>query len=402
MTTYAPVFRRWRPVLIILLIVIIAIFGIHNLRTMIANVNTPPVWDFQLFWIFGRASAHGLNPYDQANLIQEAQPLGTLNQMISELYFFHLPPTLFLFAPLGWFEDVHTAYLVWYVFHTAILIVDILLLWRLFLDSDKFSLLFCAAFVLSFFPTRSNIVVGQLNFLMMFFLLLFWAEREKPRSGLWLALGIITKPIMAFVLLYVVLRGQWKSLAIGLLSLIALSAGTILVYGPEMFFDYFLSNPVAEKMPNYLYVEIGNQSLLGVVLRAGNFDFQTGSPILYLPYLIPTILLTAVTAWFVYRLDGAKDELALSLVVVLALIIYPKALWHYSFILLTPLLFVWHERKQFPGGNWGAGVFIALNFIIVYIDKGSFTFAAFVMLWAAFAVLAIQHLKQPRKKAAPA
>ncbi len=369
---------------------------------MVANIEVPPVWDFQLFWIYGRASAHGLNPYEQENLIQEAQPLGTLDQMISELYFFYAPQSLFLFAPLGWFEDIHVAYLIWYIVHTIILIVDIILLWRLFLGKDAIWLLFCVAFVLSFFPTRSNIVVGQINFLMLTFLLLFWADREKPRAGLWLALGIITKPIVAIVLLYILFRGRWKGLAVCVISLALISAATILVYGSDMFFNYFLSNPVADKMPNYLYLEIGNQSLLGVVLRAVKFDFQNGSPIFYLPYLIPTFILTAVSGWLVFRLDESRSELALSIVIVLALLIYPKALWHYSFILLAPLLYIWRERLSFPGKNRGAGIFIALIFLLVYIAKGNFTFVALILMWVAFVFIAFQNLRHPHKIAAPA
>jgi len=359
-------------------------FTARNLLTMRDNIDSPPEFDFQFFWIFGRVLQAGLNPYEQANLLPVAAQLGSSAEFVRELYCFHLPPTLFLFAPLGWF-DIHTASLVWYVVNSAILLLDIVLLWKMFMQPSSGALLLVsAAMVMTFFPVRSNIVIGQLDFLQLLTLLLFWRDRQRPRAGLWLALGMFVKPIMAILLLYVILRQRWRVLAAFIGSVIVLSALTILVFGSTTFWSFFSLNPLSN-MPASLYTEMVNQSLLAVILRVTQADIAQASPIMNPVFLATAFILTAITMWITYQLSDHHDEWALALVLSLSLLVYPKALWHYSSMLLVPLFLVWRDRHMIPGGVWTAAAFIGAIYLLVFVAKGEMSFLANMTAWIFFA-----------------
>jgi len=144
----------WKTCCTILLSIIVLVFVGYVVNTIRINVANPPRWDFHLFWTFGRASAAGLDPYDHQNLLTIVSPLDPPPILIEELYFFHEPPTLFLFAPLGWFSEIKTAALFWYLVNAVFLVLVIVMLWRQFSDQRSYlDLLFVSSLVLTFYPT---------------------------------------------------------------------------------------------------------------------------------------------------------------------------------------------------------------------------------------------------------
>src|SRR4029078_6970752 len=94
------------------------------------------------------------NPYNSDHLKQLALPMNPSKEFMAELYLFQTPPTLFIFAPLGWF-DIHTAYLLWYLVQSAMIILDVILLWKIFQpDSGLIGLALTAALVVMLRSTR--------------------------------------------------------------------------------------------------------------------------------------------------------------------------------------------------------------------------------------------------------
>lgn len=367
-----------------LMIGVFIVSGTRLLIVMRDNIETPPEWDFELFWLFGRASALGLNPYQQENLLSLAEPLNPSDFLVAELYYFHAPPTLFLFAPLGWFEDIHAAYAVWYGFHVLMMALSIRLMWRIFMaDGNRMGLLLVATLVCVFSSTTDNFILGQVNFLLLALLLLFQRDYPSPRAGLWIGLGIMVKPILLFIPLFLLLRRQWKVIGTLIGTLGILSILTILVYGAEMFFMFFTNNTIANNMPNYLYTEIGNQSLLGAILRLMQFDFSRGSPYFQPLLIVAAGLVTLITGWYLYRLGTAYDDWGISLTIAFALVIFPKTLWHYSVLLLIPIGLFWHKRSSLPGMVWAVGSVIFLLFILVYYESGTYSIFANLLAWSS-------------------
>jgi len=363
-----------------ILLGIILTFGLNIVRLMRWNVQLPPEWDFHLFWVFGRVASQGLNPYDQENLLQAAASLHPSRELLNELFFFHPPPTLLLFLPLGWF-DIQSAYFLWYCAQAIVLFVDLFLIWKLFLrDAGIQGALFVLCLVVLLRSTFMTVAFGQTNFMVLLMVLLYWRDWKSARGGVWLALGIAVKPVLVFLLLFPALRRRWGALGVaaatgGLLLLVSAIA-----FGPEIVPSYFSHNPVVNDLPTYLYIEDMNQSLLATILRLSHYDPSGGSPYANPVFLVTSTLLVVVSCWMTMRLKEEDAPWGLSLILVLSLLIFPKTLEHYALLLIAPMAMLWSLRSQVPGGAIGSGVGIVLVLALVNA-RAPMVFVAMALAW---------------------
>jgi hypothetical protein len=273
--------------------------------------------------------------------------------------------------------------------HATILVLVIILLWKTFLgESGLMGLALAAALVFMIRATLSTLAFGQTNFLVLLMLLLFWRDRERERGGIWLALGIFTKPFLAFLLVYLLLQRHWRAIASTIFALAAISLLSIVVFGPATFSSYFTANPVA-KMPDYVYTEMLNQSLLATILRLTEYDFSDTSPLTYPTFIALTLILAGITSWLVYRLDASHADWMLALTLSLALLLYPATLEHYSVLLIVPILLLWTHRQELIGGLWGVVVFITLTYVLISYRGGNYVFFATALNWFVLAGIGI-------------
>lgn len=377
---YRSLAAKWRILFAGFMAVVVGISGIRIGQIIRANVAHPPEWDFLIFWLNGRVADQGLNFYEPEHVWQLVQEHQFPFDRPTEVSFFYPPQTMFLFMPLGWF-GLQTAHWLWYVFSVGVLVANIILLWRIFLrGSGRGGLLLVAALVFTLKATSMTVYFAQTNFIVLLMLLLFWHERGRRRSGIWLALGISTKPVLAILPMYLVLRRNWRVLASTLAALAVISSLAVLTFGPQTSFSYFTSNPIG----HYFYDDPINASLLGAVLHltGGN----ASSPLLQPVFVLLSLLLTAVTGWLVFRLDADHADWALSLTLVLALLVYPATLEHYSLLLIAPLLLFWAHRRQFSGGVWSIAGFMTLEYALI---RSHCVFTATALIWCVSAGIGI-------------
>lgn len=398
---YTKLSRYWQAALMGLTLAMLIVSVGRVIKTMGTNIVDPPEWDFTLYWLYGRVTALGMNPYNSDHLRQLALPMHLSKEFMAELYLFQTPPTLFIFAPLGWF-DIRTAYLLWYLVQGAMIALDVILLWKIFQpDSGLTGLALTATLVLILRSTRSTVFLGQLNFMVLFLLLLFWRDRERNLGGIWLALGILVKPVLVFLSLYLVLRRKWHVAATMVGTFIVVSIITMLIFGPALFLGYFTANPIIEKMPNSMYTETINQSLLATVLRLTKYDLNNRSPYTQPLFLFLATFLAVITGWLVARLDTAHSDWAVGLTSVFALLIFPKTLEHYSVLLIATLLLVWMHRQKLAGGAWGAALFIMLEYALISYPQGDLVFVAIALNWVILAGVCIWVLMRKQNQIVP-
>src|SRR5439155_13027080 len=212
-----------------------------------------------------------------------------------------------------------------YALQIAALLLSIELLHRLFLSgSGMWGLGLAAILVFSLRGTWSTINFGQTNFLVLLFLLLYWRDRKIPRAGVWLALGIFVQLYVVLVLLYPLLRRQWSVLAYTVVSSLLLAAASLAVLGPTTFVSYFTLDP-ASHLPNWVYMERINQSLLAVILRSSNTEMRSVFLFSQPLYLILASYINSVISYLVYRARHDSDW-GLAFVLATALLIYPGSL----------------------------------------------------------------------------
>jgi hypothetical protein len=366
-----------------LLIVICSIYALQFVQTMKTNVETPSEWDFIGFWLHGSTAAQGQNFYDPQFAQQLSQDMTLSSPFRTEIVdvgFWYPPPSIFLFLPLGWF-DLQTALIFWYVMQSVILGLTIVLLWKWLLrEQGWIGLLGVTSLVFMMRPTLLTLQFAQTNYLLLLTLVLFLVDKDKPRSGVWLALSILVKPFMGALVLYLVIRRRWRALATTIVSLAVASAITILVFGTDTFFSYFQGSSI-QQLPDWIYTEPTNQSLLAAILRVTQYDFGSQSPVMNPVYLGLAALMVATTGWLIYSLDERYHVLAASLVVVAAIILYPPSQVFYAILLIVPMLQLWTYRSELGVSLAVVTGILTLLYFFMAFQRGTTTLAANLLMW---------------------
>lgn len=373
---------------------VILVFGAAALRIMLHNVADPPEWDFPFFWLNARVAFLGLDFYEPEHVLRLARATFAASDAVtSQLPFKYPPPTMLLFLPLGVFT-MKTALACWYVLQSLALVLDVILLRRLFSKgAGWFGLALTAALVLVHRPVLVTLIVAQTNFLVLLMVLLYWRDRTTARSGVWLALGAMVKPLVFLVLLHPLARRQWRTLVSAILTLTAASALSVLVFGPRTFVAYFTRDPTLG-VPPVLYTEAVNQSLLAVILRLSGWTSTGTAPIFHPLFLVSALVLTAITLGLVARSDDASDDWGIALTIVLSLLLYPGTLLHYGVLLLVPMLLIWERRGEIAGAG-PVVAFVTLQYALAY----RFTFAATALTWLLLAAASVSRPSKPEPSA---
>ncbi len=363
------------------------IFKIYRIITF--NFFNPPEWDFLAFWLDGRIASQHLNFYLPSNYLGYDLPVSISQEFtrsILEVGFRYPPPTMLLFLPLGWFDSLNSAYLGWQLFMVAVLGIDIFLLWKLFLDeSHALGLLVSGALVLSLPLTHFTFYLAQTNFLVLLALLLLLIHREHFWGGMWLGIGIVVKPFVGLLFLFSVIQRRWQVVAGSIITYGFLSIIFVVLFGMTTFTSYFSERPPL-KMPDYVYIEAVNQSLLAQILRLTNNDFSGISPIFNPIFIVITLFLLTTTGALTFFLKNDDSIWVFVLTLLTALLIYPKTLFHYSVLLIIPMFVLWKYRNRWVGGLWGSVFIITLTYIF-FLGNWKYTFLATTLFWFVFVAI---------------
>jgi hypothetical protein len=358
-------------------------------QVVVARIGQPPMWDFQLYWVYGRAAAGGLDPYNHASLASIAAVLNPSADFLNELYFFPPPPAIFLYWPLGWF-DLRTAALLWYGANGAAFALSALLIWRLFLrNSDGWiGLPIAAVLMFGMRASMSTFVHGQINFLILLLLLIYWWQRDRRWAGALLGVGMILKPIVAFVPLFSLSLKRLRDFASMVLTVAGLLLLSAVPLGLNAVLAYVVKNPIINEMPTSLYFEDMVQSLFGMLLRvSAGAQQQIAATSLCLPVL-GTLALMLVSLWLMRRIGRTSEPLAYGLAVVTALLAFPKTLSHYAVLLVIPWLILWAERPRILGRLEVRAALLAVLFGLANLG-GSFVFISMAATWMSLGVLSL-------------
>jgi hypothetical protein len=369
-------------------------FGGLCLARARSNIVEPPEWDMLAFWTFGRVAASGQNFYLPAAFHAIAQALAGQHPAllgdplfvgdVLDVGFPYPPPAMLLIAPLGYL-DLRSASLAWHSLHLVALGTAILLLWQTFLRGEGWrGLAVVAALVLSLRPTYATVAFGQINFLVLIVLLLFWRSQAEPVGGLYLAIAVMAKPVLAVLVAALVLRGCWRTLGVALLTVGALCAATIALFGSGSFLTYFTANPVA-RLPDWIYRIDENQSLLAAILRATDATGTGGSPLTHPLYLLSAALLGGAALWLAWRNGRSHPRVVLALMLPTALLLYPQSWEHYTLFLIVPILLCWTERHALRLGVPFLIAFVSAVYALVRYEEGTVALFGSLLTWCVLA-----------------
>lgn len=273
--------------------------------------------DFTQVWVSAKAMLQIKDPYYNTSLdYPNAYP------PISEIFF--LPLALF---------NYHRALAIFTFFSFASILASVFL--SLKIVSNKvpwhYFLLFSGLTLLSF-PTKFSLGMGQINMIVLFFLLLsvFLETRIKKRSilaGIFLGISVSLKPIFAFFLLFLVLKRSWKMIFVSILTVLFLAGITFLFWPISYWTNWYETGilPLANYVSSQIYV-YPNQGLFGFLYRSiSNQTFRISL------HKIATVILVIFAT---YKVSKKKDyNLGLSFFII-TLLIFDLTSWQHHFVWL--------------------------------------------------------------------
>jgi glycosyl transferase family 87 len=376
-------------------------FGLLAARIVWRGAQSPPEWDFKVFWLFGRVASEGVNFYEPHHLQRAGADLEvseSFRREILEVGAWYPPASMLLFLPLGWLE-LEAAYAAWMLVNGAVLVLDLWLLWTAFYKRDGWpGLLLAAALLALLRPSLATLSCAQTNFLLLLPLLACWRRPQASHGGVLIGLASLVKPVAGALFLVALVRLQWRFLFGAAVTATVAVLASLGIFGTETHLAFW-DSPPTERMPPHVYTEDENQSLLATILRALEGPVPEGA--LQQPlFVVLAAVLTAATAFIARRLPAAELPVAWGLTLALGLIVYPATLSHYGLLLIVPVSWLWSVRAEIPYGT-AAAVGLA-TLVATLLGRTETAFAGFAATWLAFAVLGVRGLRTAAAAPAPA
>jgi hypothetical protein len=290
---------------------------------------------------------------------------------------------MLLFLPLGWL-DLHPAYVGWMLLNGVVIAIDVWLLWLAFFRREGRAGLLLVAALVSVWPSSvQTLRFAQTNFLLLLPLVAGWRRIQAPLSGVFIALASLVKPVGAALLLVSVVRQEMRIVARAAATLAAAVAVSLVLFGAGAFYSY-LADPPSGRMPDWVFLQDMNQSLLATILRATS-DAVPAPPFRDPAFVLVLAVLTFSTIAIVRSLPVADLPMAWGLCLALGLIGYPATLAHYGLLLVVPVSWLWSARDEIAHGRaWAVGLG---SLVAGLLSQYETTFWAFLATWAAFAFL---------------
>src|SRR5436190_13496271 len=184
----------------------------------IETVNNPKVYDFTAFFLWRKTASNEYDFYLPQNLqlVFNSLQLPPLDYKLFtvdtvNVGFFYPPPTILYFAPLG-FLSYKPAMVCWSILNVCFAFGSIYFIYDLFFRKYKLNgLILVTTLFLFLKPVLDTISFLQTNFIVLFYLLLIKKYSDKKIAGVFVALAMFTKPYMAVLLLFFILKKKWNT-----------------------------------------------------------------------------------------------------------------------------------------------------------------------------------------------
>lgn len=210
-------------------IAIASVLLLLDLAAIARTVHSNPSWrttvDFGLYVETAHTIANGGDPYDYrvaAGLVHHAYAYPPL---FAEM--------LIPFAQIG----DYFARLTWMAISAVCLVASIVLLLRGFGHRvPAHWLLLIVALLFATFPVRDDLYHGQTNFALLFLIVLgAWLLRAERPSGAGMAWGLmfVIKPFLGVLVVFLLLRRQYRAAATSVATAATLFAASFLVMAPQ-------------------------------------------------------------------------------------------------------------------------------------------------------------------------
>jgi hypothetical protein len=349
--------------------------GITQMPGFVRGLRPAPTYvnDFFRNWAAARCAVEGYPIYEHQDAIIPRYlgiPRNPADPHHVE-YFTHPPASVLLALPLSAL-DYPDATLVWNLLSVAALLASLAMtLHALSVRVSIWALCPVIALSLICIPLRRHFNLGQSNLVVLFLITAAWVAGRSGRatwSGACLGLATAVKLYPGFLILFALLRGQWKTAAVAIAVFAGINAIAVALFGVETYTSYYVNiKPHLEECQRLWF----NISLTGFWNKLFDPDPKALVP-LYQSALAARVATAATSIGLVLALavvtrrarSIAAGDRAHALAVTIMLLITPTVWDHYLVVLVMPLAFLWvHLPSQ-----TGARVLFILLLVDLWID----------------------------------
>lgn len=330
--------------------------------------------DFNVYYYATKDALHHINPYTKIYFTGFAYPPTVLPILI--------PFTLFPFS---------IAEKIWTTISLLCLFISLFTIFRTTSNLSLIEKLSISGLVFLFFPVKFTLGMGQINLVVLLFISLgiyFYLKRINL-SGVFFGLALLLKIFPVLFLVYFILLKKWRLLGIILLTCLAGTGLTLLLFGYQIFMQFInhnLSDIFFSQKTDYY-----NQALSGFLGRS-----YLKNTTEYIFRVLITAILILIT-FFVLWVKKNKS-LGFSLLLALSLITNTYS-WQHHFVWLIPaFIFTYAEIKRLR--SWFFHVFLGLSYLLVAYNMTnphkfptliqSHVFYGVLMLWVVILLLMLK------------
>lgn len=315
------------------------------------------------------------------------------------------PSTVFVMLPVAWLPPL-TALQAWTIFNMGILVAVIFLLSAI-TGKDR---LWSATLVLAGgWALINNFRFGQVYLCLLFALLLIYRGMQRDTSvaaGIALGAGAVVKYFPVIYLLPLAARKQWRTIAVAVASMMALTGATLVVVGVPANVEFFsrVVIPHAQgALPETQRFSAAYESWNSMLGQLFVYDaVENPTPMFDMPIaavILRSLITVLVVGMSVYawRRAGADERGLARRVAVLtvgAFVLLPNSTtYHYClFILPVALLLAgpgaWTARERCIALGYGVIGFLPYALFRSFEGHGILTILAYPRLWLVSAIFA--------------
>jgi hypothetical protein len=332
--------RWWWPLLALIVIA-------SQTPTLLERLYPPRTitYDFYQDWASARNALTGVPIYADIGLTIERYLGWPLPDHWPAQYWrmnFHPPPAVLITMPFAWL-DYPAAFFWWSLLSLGALVASAVMFTRqLAVTMSAAAWLIAIAVLTIWYPFREQLMQGQVNLVLLAALTGIWSADRSGRpqlAGVLLGFATAVKMFPGLLFVYFAVRHQWSVVVAGLVSFLAMTAASALLFGTDAYATY-LSDvlPAATQWQSHWY----NASLIALWTKL--FDpGPAGGHII--PVALSPVLArvggwascAAVAAALVYAIARARSRAEFDLAfgtTVTAMLLMSPITWSQNLVLL--------------------------------------------------------------------
>lgn len=331
--------KKWVSLLVISFFIFALGWSLYSVFKIVSTLAP----DFGILWNSAYDLLNNRNPYTNPNSF-------TINAYPPVSLIFYFPLTLIKYKLA---QMIFTILSFLTIFGSVALCLKVI-----FKKFEWLKFFLFSSLALISFPIKFTLGMGQINIIAVYILLIsyyFYGQKKYVYSGLVFGAACLLKPVLSFVIIYFLLKRDWKLILYSLIIPALATSTILLLFGSDSFIYWFTD--IIPKLSATVGGEIYyNQSITGFISR-----------IFFIPEIRKYLIVFTSLPVFLYPIyllvRKADEDLQFSLLIVTLLLVNTIS-WQHHFVWTIFPFIVSVKYAVKLNKNW-VWVFLGFAYLLV-------------------------------------